>query len=116
MSESSQFIPETKDAATVAAEAVDHARHEQVHAALAAILEKMADRFAAGQSVTAEQLLAEHPELKIDPEAAVRIVYEEFCLREEAGRTRRFGGILSAVSAVARRISGGVSMSSSIAR
>jgi serine/threonine protein kinase/Tfp pilus assembly protein PilF len=89
MSDSSQSVPETKDAATLSASGLDQslgrARHDLLHSALAAILEKMADRWAAGQPVSAEQYLDEHPELKIDPESAVRVVYEEFCIREEAG-------------------------------
>ncbi len=89
MSDSSQSIPETKDAATVSAadldQALGRAGNSLLHTALAAVLEKMADQWQAGQPVTAEQCLAEHPDIKLDPESAVRIVYEEFCLRQEAG-------------------------------
>jgi eukaryotic-like serine/threonine-protein kinase len=89
MSDSSHSIPETKDAATVSAADIDQvlARggNSLLHAALAGVLEKMADQWQAGQPVTAEQYLVEHPEIKLDPESAVRIVYEEFCLRQEAG-------------------------------
>ncbi|HEY2883427.1 MAG TPA: protein kinase, partial [Pirellulales bacterium] len=82
-------MAETKDAAEVAAAArqqvFQQAHHDLLHSTVAAVLEKMADRWEAGQTVSAEQCLAEHPELTADPESAVRVVYEEFCLREEAG-------------------------------
>ena len=90
MNKSSQQLPETKDAATLAAEGIDrwfdqeHA--DALHAALAGILEKMADLCTAGKPFNAELMLAEHPDLNDNPEAAVRLVYEEFCLREEAGQ------------------------------
>jgi eukaryotic-like serine/threonine-protein kinase len=54
-------------------------------AELATALEQMADQWHSGHSKSAEQCLADHPELKADPEAAIRIVYEEYCLREEQG-------------------------------
>jgi serine/threonine protein kinase/tetratricopeptide (TPR) repeat protein len=38
-----------------------------------------------GERTTAEELLARHTELSSEPEVAVRVVYEEFCLRIEAG-------------------------------
>lgn len=90
MNKSSQPLPETKDAATLAAEGIDrwfdqeHA--DALHSSLAGILEKMADLCAAGKPFNAELLLAEHPDLNDNPEAAVRLVYEEFCLREETGQ------------------------------
>ena len=55
-------------------------------AELASALEQMAHQWRSGNSKSAEQCLAEHPELKADPEAAIRIIYEEYCLREERGQ------------------------------
>lgn len=57
------------------------------HAALAQLLEKMADQWRSGKIVKAEQLLADFPQIRADQEAAVRVIYEEFCLREERGET-----------------------------
>src|SRR6516165_9045444 len=44
----------------------------------------MAAAWARGDHVTAEDVLAEHPEL--DPEDSIRLVYEEVCLRRDAGQ------------------------------
>ena len=52
---------------------------------LTVALAQMADLWNGGKSVRAEQVLQEHPEVAADPETAVRIVYEEICLREERG-------------------------------
>src|SRR5438270_13705916 len=52
---------------------------------LAATLEAMAHQWHSGKPRPAEQWLADYPELAADPESAVRVVYEEFCLREERG-------------------------------
>jgi serine/threonine protein kinase/Tfp pilus assembly protein PilF len=46
---------------------------------------EMADRWRHGDRVPAEEILAGHTELLRQPEAAVRIIYEEICLREEFG-------------------------------
>ena len=61
---------------------------------LAEALEHMADEWHSGHSQSAEQCLADHPELQADPEAAVRIVYEEYCLREERGERMETSEIL----------------------
>ncbi|QEH35122.1 Serine/threonine-protein kinase Pkn1 [Aquisphaera giovannonii] len=45
---------------------------------------EMASAWARGRPVAAEDVLAEHPEL--NTEQAVRLVYEEVCLRREAGQ------------------------------
>src|SRR5215467_3450909 len=55
------------------------------HAMLAETLQKMADGWRSGNGIKAEQLLADRPQIGADPEAAVRVIYEEFCLREEQG-------------------------------
>jgi eukaryotic-like serine/threonine-protein kinase len=44
----------------------------------------MAAAWARGEQITAEELLEQHPDLK--PEDAIRLVYEEVCLRREAGQ------------------------------
>ncbi len=56
-------------------------------------LEQLADEAAAemdrawqaGRHITAEQCLERQPRLASDPEAAVRVILEEICLREEQG-------------------------------
>ena len=45
----------------------------------------MADEWRGGTGRPAEVWLAENPQIAAQPEDAVRIVYEEFCLREEHG-------------------------------
>ncbi|HTQ39323.1 MAG TPA: serine/threonine-protein kinase [Pirellulales bacterium] len=90
MSVSSQSLPETKDAnpsVPYVVERPTQASHPGglLDARLAATLDEMAAQWHAGQARTAEQWLAERPELAADAEAAVRVVYEEFCLREERG-------------------------------
>ena len=44
----------------------------------------MASAWSRGERVSAEQLLASHPGL--DDEAAIRLIYEEVCLRRESGQ------------------------------
>jgi tetratricopeptide (TPR) repeat protein len=46
---------------------------------------EMARRWSDGDRPLAEDFLGEHPELWEQPEAAVDLVYEEICLRQEAG-------------------------------
>ncbi len=46
-------------------------------------VEEMVAAWRRGESIRAEDILAGHPEL--DDEAALRLIYEELCLREEAG-------------------------------
>jgi len=43
----------------------------------------MAAAWARGEAVSADEILAEHPEL--DVESAVRLIYEEVCLRRDSG-------------------------------
>src|SRR5215470_68671 len=82
-------LPETEFERPSAAAAHRHER-EQVRdgslvVVLAATLEAMAHNWHSGRPRPAEEWLAEYPELAGDPESAVRVVYEEFCLREERG-------------------------------
>jgi serine/threonine protein kinase/tetratricopeptide (TPR) repeat protein len=46
----------------------------------------MAAAWQHGQGPPAEEFLTRHPELGDHPEAAVRLIYEEVCLRREAGQ------------------------------
>jgi serine/threonine protein kinase/Flp pilus assembly protein TadD len=46
---------------------------------------EMAAAWACGERLPAEHYLSHHPELQELPEAAVRLVYEEICLRQERG-------------------------------
>ncbi len=56
--------------------------------ALAARLAKeLADSWGRGQRLSAESMLARHPEVNSRPEAALRVIYEEICQRQEAGET-----------------------------
>ncbi len=92
-------LPETEFERPSAAAARQHER-EQVRdgslvVVLAATLEAMAHNWHSGRPRPAEEWLGEYPELAADPESAVRVVYEEFCLREERGerveQTELFG-------------------------
>ena len=47
-------------------------------------VQAMASAWSRGERVSAEQLLASHPEL--GDEAAIRLIYEEVCLRRESGQ------------------------------
>ncbi len=85
MTRSPISLPPTDPALTVeagqATAAIDPAANPQLTAALDA----MADEWASGRRRPAEEWLAEHPELQADPKLAVRLVYEELCLREDRG-------------------------------
>jgi eukaryotic-like serine/threonine-protein kinase len=85
-----ESFPETLDEQQLAAASsvVRHQKSDEAqHAALAQLLQKMADQWRSGKVVKAEQLLADFPQISADQEAAVRVIYEEFCLREERGET-----------------------------
>ncbi len=45
----------------------------------------MVRRLEAGEACLAEDILARNPELADDSEAALRLIYEEYCLRQERG-------------------------------
>jgi serine/threonine protein kinase/Flp pilus assembly protein TadD len=47
---------------------------------------EMAAAWRSGSFVNVEEVLAAHPELADYPDAAVRLIYEEMCLREEFGQ------------------------------
>lgn len=52
---------------------------------VSALIADMAERWDLGECPAAEEYLARYPELAEQPEGAVRLIYEEFCLREERG-------------------------------
>ncbi len=58
--------------------------------ALEALAARLAEELSAawrdGRRATAEEFLARHPELLAAPQAAAQLIYEEVCLREEAGQ------------------------------
>ncbi|HZZ29218.1 MAG TPA: protein kinase [Pirellulales bacterium] len=92
MSVSSQFTPETKESHPSVPYVVERvgqapSRASVLETLLANTLDQMAAQWHAGQARTAEEWLVDRPELAADSEAAVRIVYEEFCLREERGES-----------------------------
>jgi eukaryotic-like serine/threonine-protein kinase len=47
------------------------------------LVEDMAARWRDGERPLTEEFLADHPQLRDDPEGAIALVYEEFCLRQE---------------------------------
>jgi serine/threonine protein kinase/tetratricopeptide (TPR) repeat protein len=49
-------------------------------------LQEMNARWAEGRPVGADEYLARYAALRADPEAAVRLIYEEICLRQGAGQ------------------------------
>jgi Flp pilus assembly protein TadD len=52
---------------------------------------QMAAAWARGDRLPAEHYLGSHPELLETPEAAVRLIYEEVCLRQESGEEVAIG-------------------------
>jgi len=54
---------------------------------LSNLREEMAAAWARNEPLPAEELLARHPELWNEPEAAADLIYEEICLREEHGES-----------------------------
>jgi serine/threonine protein kinase/Flp pilus assembly protein TadD len=49
------------------------------------LAEEMARQWAEGLRPSADELIENHPVLRHNPEAAIRIIYEEYCLRQEHG-------------------------------
>src|SRR5260370_509380 len=47
------------------------------------LAEEMATAWRNGQYLPAEDWLAHHPELAVEPEGALHLIYEEVCLRQE---------------------------------
>src|SRR5258708_20961069 len=61
------------------------APHSNAEELVAHLIEDMGRRWTAGEHPVVEEYLAHHPELRDQPEAAVQLVCEEICLREEHG-------------------------------
>ena len=60
---------------------VEHSAEDILNAAL----KEMSSAWKGGRQAGAEEYLAQYPVLRNDPETAVRLIYEEICLRQEAG-------------------------------
>ncbi len=56
---------------------------------------EMADRWQQGDRPLVEEFLDRHPELADDPQAALRLIYEEVCLRQERAGRRMLPGSCS---------------------
>src|SRR5262249_46493165 len=50
------------------------------------LVEQMAEAKCQGKSLGVEELLTRHPELPQHSAAVIRLIYEEICLRQEAGQ------------------------------
>jgi tetratricopeptide (TPR) repeat protein len=61
------------------------AKSGEAEALAARLAEEMKAAWRRGERLVAEDFLKRHPELHADPHAAVRLIYEEVCLRHEAG-------------------------------
>ncbi len=59
------------------------------HPLATALARELADRWRRGEHPRAEEFLNRHPELATDPEAALQLIYEEFCQRQEHGAEAR---------------------------
>jgi serine/threonine protein kinase/tetratricopeptide (TPR) repeat protein len=62
------------------------ATEEAADVLTASLLAELAGAWQRGEFLTAETLLDRHPEVRANPVAAVRLIYEEVCLREERGQ------------------------------
>src|SRR5258708_5982428 len=66
-------------------------RTDQVSDPVIALASRLAEELAAawrsGQRRSGGEMLARHPELGGRPEAALRVIYEEICQRQEAGES-----------------------------
>src|SRR5258707_11803683 len=49
------------------------------------LIERFASAWRPEESRSVDRFLADHPEVSHDAEVAVRLIYEDFCLRQEAG-------------------------------
>ena len=50
------------------------------------VANEMSSSWSRGEQTSTEDFLARHPEIRDDPPAAARIIYEEYCLREGLGQ------------------------------
>lgn len=51
------------------------------------LIEEMVRRVGSGERLAVEEIFARHPELAEDSETALRLIYEEYCLRQEKGES-----------------------------
>jgi serine/threonine protein kinase len=58
---------------------------EEPDAVLRCALAELTDSWQKGERRSSEYFLQQHPELASNPESAVRLIYEEICLRQEEG-------------------------------
>src|SRR3954471_8179887 len=58
---------------------------EPIDALVAPILQAMGSAWERGERPQAEEFLDRHPEVRDHSEAAVRVIFEEVCLRQEYG-------------------------------
>jgi tetratricopeptide (TPR) repeat protein len=75
----------------------EHAREPapDLEALAERLVEQLAAAWHGGQRPPAEEYLTRHPELTACPEAAVRVIYEEICLREEQGEEQASADVLA---------------------
>src|SRR5262245_51648841 len=52
---------------------------------VAQVIREIAERWQRGERPAVEEFLARYPELARRPEAAIDLIYEEVCLRQDAG-------------------------------
>jgi eukaryotic-like serine/threonine-protein kinase len=58
------------------------------------ILDEFARAWERGERPAAEEFLRRHPGLSMQPEAAIRLIYEEVCLRQSAGQDVTIGELV----------------------
>src|ERR1700679_787062 len=61
---------------------------------VARAVEEFAAAWQRGERPTAETFLARHPRLAVHPEAAIRVIYEEICLRRSNGHDVRLSELV----------------------
>src|SRR5437016_12452034 len=81
--------PQNVTSATPTAIVQRPAAEESVEALAARLASEMVAAWAHGEGPSAEEFLALHPELDAHPQAAIRLIYEEVCLRQERGQELR---------------------------
>jgi serine/threonine protein kinase/Tfp pilus assembly protein PilF len=67
---------------------------DPLEALAARLAEEMAEAWRQGERPSAEDYLARHPELNRCPAAAAQLIYEEVCLREQAGQDHATAEVL----------------------
>jgi hypothetical protein len=65
------------------------------HPLATALATEMAQRWRDGERPLVEEFLERHPELQREPEAALRLIYEEFCLRQEFAEEQEPAALLA---------------------